>query len=319
MSPQLARRLRWVLLLILALVLILGTTAQRATIAHFSEPILQATPVPIPQPTDTRASTQYSLLSFLIVIALVLLLGLLFWFLFKWSNKLDQASYLGTLYKDTIQDIEFKRLKSDVTEKWDKGEFHKEVVQNEVWLSGNPIPPMPKELAEFEEELNRALLSDAVPSHESLFTGRLTSLGYLLSNKPPNISEEDWKAAKASYSKTAQQWIRKVDIEAKRRYQKDLNEAYANAQKRANRAIDVDLSVLRGRGAEFVLEFTTVVVIIFAAIILGVLGILDTQQIGTLLAAIAGYVLGRATTRNRSSTGGSKSTKDKTSVGENTN
>ena len=59
----------------------------------------------------------------------------------------------------------------------------------------------------------------------------------------------------------------------------------------------VDLSVLRGRGAEFVLEFTTVVVIIFTAIVLGILHILDNQQIGTLLAAIAGYVLGRATTR----------------------
>jgi hypothetical protein len=43
-------------------------------------------------------------------------------------------------------------------------------------------------------------------------------------------------------------------------------------------------------------------VIIFATIVLGILGILETQQIGTLLAAIAGYVLGRATSRTRSGT-----------------
>jgi hypothetical protein len=68
--------------------------------------------------------------------------------------------------------------------------------------------------------------------------------------------------------------------------------------------MNVDLAVLRGRGAEFVLEFTTIVVLIFAAIALGILGILETQQIGTLLAAIAGYVLGRASTRTRGASGG---------------
>ena len=54
---------------------------------------------------------------------------------------------------------------------------------------------------------------------------------------------------------------------------------------------------MRGRGHAFVLEFTAIVVIIFAAVIAGVLKILTGEQIGTLLAAIAGYVLGRATTR----------------------
>jgi hypothetical protein len=59
--------------------------------------------------------------------------------------------------------------------------------------------------------------------------------------------------------------------------------------------MDVDIAVFRGRGPSFVLEFTAVVVIIFAAMILGVLDKLHAEQLGTLLAAIAGYVLGRAT------------------------
>jgi hypothetical protein len=50
-----------------------------------------------------------------------------------------------------------------------------------------------------------------------------------------------------------------------------------------------------------VLEFTAIVVIIFAAVILGVMGLLGDQQIGTLLAAIAGYVLGKSVARGRSS------------------
>ena len=65
-------------------------------------------------------------------------------------------------------------------------------------------------------------------------------------------------------------------------------------------ALDVDFSALRGRGPEFVLEFTAVVVIIFTSVILGTLGALHSEQIGTLLAAIAGYVLGKGTARSRS-------------------
>lgn len=54
-------------------------------------------------------------------------------------------------------------------------------------------------------------------------------------------------------------------------------------------------AMLRGQGPQFVLEFTALIVIIFLAVVLGVLGVLKEQQIGTLLAAIAGYVLGKAT------------------------
>jgi len=49
-----------------------------------------------------------------------------------------------------------------------------------------------------------------------------------------------------------------------------------------------------------VLEFTAIVVIIFAAVILGVLGLLGDQQIGTLFVAIADYVLGKSVARGRS-------------------
>ena len=83
-------------------------------------------------------------------------------------------------------------------------------------------------------------------------------------------------------------------------YTQDLKELQKEATDQADRALDVDFSTLRGQGPEFVLEFTAVVVVIFAAVILGVLNVLKNEQIGTLLAAIAGYVLGRATTRRSS-------------------
>jgi hypothetical protein len=75
----------------------------------------------------------------------------------------------------------------------------------------------------------------------------------------------------------------------------------ASAVQSAEQALKVDLSAIQGRGPEFILEFTAIIVIIFAAVILGVGSVLDSQQIGTLLAAIAGYVLGKAASRTPSS------------------
>jgi hypothetical protein len=46
----------------------------------------------------------------------------------------------------------------------------------------------------------------------------------------------------------------------------------------------------------YLLEFTTIVFIVYAVLSLGVLGVLDSQPIATILAAVAGYVLGKSTT-----------------------
>src|SRR6266436_3655483 len=91
-----------------------------------------------------------------------------------------------------------------------------------------------------------------------------------------------------------QLYQRREDV-ANEAYQKEFSAVVKEAEEAADRAADVDIAVFRGRGPTFVLEFTAVVVIIFAAMILGILGKLMSDQLGTLLAAIAGYVLGRAT------------------------
>jgi len=54
----------------------------------------------------------------------------------------------------------------------------------------------------------------------------------------------------------------------------------------------MDVSIL-GTGFSFLLEFSTVIVIIFALIILGILGLFEGREIAAILAAIAGYVLGK--------------------------
>lgn len=102
------------------------------------------------------------------------------------------------------------------------------------------------------------------------------------------------------FSDQAQAWVERAGAQAYSWYQADIEKEKRTAKLQAEDALQVDFSALRGRGPEFVLEFTAIVVIIFAAVILGILGQLDSQQIGTLLAAIAGYVLGKGSARTRS-------------------
>jgi hypothetical protein len=98
----------------------------------------------------------------------------------------------------------------------------------------------------------------------------------------------------------AKQWTEEAKACVADWYEQDLKPVREAAKKAADSAFNVDFSALRGRGPEFVLEFTAIVVIIFAAVILGVGSVLDSNQIGTLLAAIAGYVLGKAAPRRPS-------------------
>ncbi len=103
------------------------------------------------------------------------------------------------------------------------------------------------------------------------------------------------------FLKKTDEWVRLAQAWAHQRYEEDLQKAKKEAAGLAKQAMgDADFSAIRGRGPEFMLEFTAVVVIIFAAVILGVAGQLSNEQIGTLLAAIAGYVLGKGTARGSS-------------------
>jgi hypothetical protein len=225
------------------------------------------------------------------------LLGLLFWLLLKWSHRLDQSSYLGAVYRESVVDFEYKRLAVIPTDKFQANEYHQMVMRDKEWLQNHPRPKHPQGFA----DPWLGIPGNRRPGGGGLGTGTPPP-----GSGPPGIIERTPEAQKAfeesqralqEYQSKSFSWEQEVDYEARTRYERDLAQARKDAEVRAATAGDVDLSALRGRGAEFVLEFTTVVVIIFAAVVLGVLDILGTEQIGTLLAAIAGYVLGRATSR----------------------
>ena len=55
-----------------------------------------------------------------------------------------------------------------------------------------------------------------------------------------------------------------------------------------------------GISGSFFIELTAILTIIFGIILLGLVGVLDGQQIAPILAAIAGYVLGKTTSNSKS-------------------
>ena len=263
------------------------------------------TPTVTPTPGTTFIA-QYSMQSSLLVLGFIFLLAFLFYILFWWSNQLDQTSYLGGVFWETIRDTEWGRIKSTCRDKLAKGEYQQEVKGDMDWLKDNAEPSLDPDIEVLLQDSQYPYYYDNYNPYDPI---EQTSMPHIdsssttnLYNTPKTELTEEQKKIYQNYKKELVVWERKVKKEAISRYHKDLTSGFEKAKERANDAAAINLGVFRGKGTEFILEFTTVVVIIFAAVILGILQILDTQQIGTLLAAIAGYVLGRATTRTKEGT-----------------
>ena len=129
--------------------------------------------------------------------------------------------------------------------------------------------------------------------HSQLWQPHILGGSYQAMYGQPKAGETDQeKIDREAKLKKCKAW----DDREKERYEKlkkDLDPtAKENAEKRVPKSWDV-LSFLGG-GYAFLLEFSTVIVIIFSILSLGILGILGGQEIATILAAIAGYVLGKA-------------------------
>lgn len=317
------------IMLVFAMMVIPGQPVLSAQAAPARAPLLQdATPTPAPTPPAQTPETQYSVGSMVLVVIILLLLALLFWLLFAWSHRQEQSGYLSGLYTETIEEIEYGRLATPLREKLEKRLYHQEVMQDDDWLTKCPRPVVPSELLEagYMERWEELGYVERSNWGTGFYPDYGTSPGdFNYPSSPGYSSSGDGGSSpeakkiqqiQRDYSQKVRAWQHLVDIEARKRYGLALGVARIKAKEQAKRAGGVDLSALRGRGPEFVLEFTTVVVIIFAVLALGVLRILDSQQIGTLFAAIAGYVLGRATSRTqtKSSEGVVTETETRTSV-----
>jgi len=322
----------WLLLVAIALYAVLSAAVGVGLAA-------EATPAPAPEHPllfDFPPNRLY------VVGALIVLMAGLFWLLFLWQKRIEQAGYFAHIYQDTVEDIETTRLSAPFQKRWAQGAYLNEIylrhtARGAEWAEKNKKPEPTTELQELASELDceyevrDIVRSMNAPPPEAGVTegyasnpfgrnyrpgtrtgGLFSSTGSGIGTPPPGLGEGDqerpgkertfWKL-RADFSREADDWVNRAGGAAWSWYQADLDRAKAAAKEQAQRALNVDYSALRGRGPEFVLEFTAIVVIIFAAVILGALNILKDQQIGTLLAAIAGYVLGKSATRSRSGEG----------------
>jgi hypothetical protein len=107
--------------------------------------------------------------------------------------------------------------------------------------------------------------------------------------------------ARTAYMQTLRKWETSgLHRAASQQHTKDRSESLEKAREEtAKETRYFDYGSTWGQGPEFILQFTAVVTIIFAVVVLGILHRLGEDQAGTILAAIAGYVLGQAVRSGR--------------------
>jgi hypothetical protein len=249
-----------------------------------------------------------------LAIAVTALMGVLFFFLFSWSARVERSTFFGHQFQDTVEQAELRRLSQPIDERWQRGLYHRELLDGwtqraQDWLEEHPVPTRDENLEVLAGRARRMYELDQLEPRYALqpadFGNRRPG-----TTLPPGIGglgaderlddaarkdQEDFQRELSKHRRQMRDWIQAANRTLAGWRDAELEGARTEAKKQASRAISIDIPYLRGRGPEFVLSFTAIVVIIFSAVILGVLKVLHPDQIGTLLAAIAGYVLGRTT------------------------
>ena len=217
--------------------------------------------------------------SVLVVIVLAACLACIY-MVFFFGRRLQTTAYIRDSLIEGAQQQELKTLLLELRNRAESGPL-------------DPSRPPPRDYGSTRSlwSGDRATASPAMPSsyYDSI-------------DEPPDRKAR--REAEQKQEEARQAAIAKWEDEERQRYE-ELHKAAVNiALERARKRVpsSIDISLLGG-GWSFLLEFSTVIVIIFALLILGILNILDGREIATILAAIAGYVLGKATSNT---TGSSK-------------
>lgn len=230
---------------------------------------------------DTTKATRvaYDTGPMLLVAGLLVLLALLFWLMLYYSHRLEQSGYAARQIKEALYPLMRQRLLGPIDERWNDGGFHREVMSDPEWTKQRPEPPPPQDVAA------RVGVQEALRQlHEF---GRIRTL------MPGSSNEET-----GPYIRTLRAYGQEVQREAQRRRDMAVQQAESKAMDESSGFVrNTDIGTFFGRGPEFVLQFTAVVTIVFAVFGLNVLQQLHSEQAGTILAAIAGYVLGQAARR----------------------
>ena len=288
--------------------------------------------VPLQESTDKiQSPPDYTIQSIILVLSLIVLLAYLFYLVFIWWQRAESSSYLGKIFNESVFESELSRLTKRVDDRMNRGDFHRFIRSSTTWKEKKE--PVATELPDsLKKYLAAPLGGTRLSSAGSSYNLRPGS-GNFFKNDPwddeelglppiEQIGDKDkdeykkYKDAVYQYKIDTRNYNQAFRSAVEAKYQEELIRARDDADAQAKKAANIDMGVFRGRGATFVLEFTAVVVIIFTSSILAILGKLSSEQVGTLLAAIAGYVLGRAV---HPATGKTVSDSNPANSNENTN
>lgn len=195
------------------------------------------------------------------------------WMVFFFGRRLQTTAYLRDSLIEGARQQELKVLLRELHDKAMEGPL-------------DPRQPPPDGYG------RTALLWESDKYGEDYVRAR-ASVGYS-TNETTDEKAERLEQEEEQRRKLAE--FRKWELDERSRYETLRQKAEVIALQSAKKKIpsSIDISLLGG-GWAFLLEFSTVIVIIFTLLILGILGILEGKDISTILAAIAGYVLGKAT------------------------
>jgi PASTA domain len=292
------------------------------------------TAVPTPQTAISNPNvleTLGSRYAVALLVVMIVLMGFVFYLFVDLGRRIQARGYLGPLAIDAIARAEIARREDKLREDLRSGKIAAElepasaVFKERYQIPSEEKPPPYLTPGLTIDEGGRILgYGDGWGSRTG---GALDGSGWS-ANTLPGLSPlwpdniQDWTAERlvsernliqpdsnddtnAMDVKSRKLFSIRREIESRfvRGYQREqLNEFYKERTKLTDderkRAVDLlpsmDVSSFGG-GWVFVLEFTTIIFIVFAVLALGLLGVLKSEPIATILAAVAGYVLGKST------------------------
>jgi hypothetical protein len=219
------------------------------------------------------------------ILALAVLASLFFW-AFYWNGRVEATSYVGELLGEALYSAERQRLLKLIEEAWDRHTYHVKAMKDEMWRSNHTYPAPP-----------------ALIAHSWVVQSAIRNLeqhGFVGTSPPGFGLTSDEEKETSDYLSRLREWAdTALENRATSLYDNDVLTREQEARNASQRILGgIDLTILRGVGPEFILQFTAIVTIVFVVLLLGTIGNLASDQAGTILAAIAGYVLGQ-TTRTR--------------------
>ena len=243
--------------------------------------VVQATtPVPGGQETSILAHLEPWMLTVVVLGALgALMLSL--WMVYSYINNIRTTDIHRRMLYDSVFESRYRRLLAQAGLSRD---FFFEG-DDPAWLKGErtSMKRRVKEAEETAQEL-RERQTD-LPDEERQELEELESeIRFIERELKGRFSEENIRASSEEWQQQEQAHRERID--------RIRQQADRDAEALVPRSLSVAGMGITG---SFFVELTAILTIIFGIIILGLVGVLGTEEIAPILAAIAGYVLGKAT------------------------